>query len=187
MSLSLPAGRYELDPTHSRVGFAARHALVTKVRGSFDVLSGVAHLDPRDPARAEVSVVIATASVNTHHAARDEHLRSSDFFDAASFPNMTYVAHGARLHATGVALDGALTVKGVEHPLTLELDYTGSAVDPYGNERHGFEGQVVVDRRDLGLTWNAAMEAGGLLVSEKVTLEFDVSAIRRDLDPGDAA
>lgn len=180
MSINLPAGHYQIDPAHSRVGFSARHALVTRVRGAFDVV-GSATFDPAHPEVNRVEVTLDVDSIDTRNADRDAHLRSGDFFDVERFPVMNFSARDVALSGAGVSLAGDLLVKGVAHPVSFDLTYHGWSVDPYGQERHGFEGEFVVDRRQLGLTWNVALEAGGLLVSEKVTLEFEISAIRHDL------
>ncbi|HET8617460.1 MAG TPA: YceI family protein [Acidimicrobiales bacterium] len=172
-------GTYAIDPSHSRIGFVARHAMVTKVRGSFNEFEGSGHFDAEDPTRSHLQLTIQAASIDTRNADRDGHLRSNDFFDMETYPTITFVS--TAVAQTGDAeyrVTGDLTIKGVSRPVTVELEYTGTAVDPYGNQRIGFEGKTTVNRKEWGVNWNAALEAGGLLVSEKVTLEFDVSAIR---------
>ncbi|MDQ7991456.1 MAG: YceI family protein [Propionicimonas sp.] len=172
-------GTYSLDPSHSRVGFVARHAMVTKVRGAFNDLAGTATIDGANPSASTLEVTIQTASIDTRDANRDGHLRSADFFDAETYPTISFVATGFELtDAATVAVTGDLTIKGVTKPVTVPFEFGGAALDPFGNQRIGFEGSVVVNRKDWGLTWNAALETGGVLVSEKVTLEFEVSAIK---------
>ena len=174
-----PTGTYAIDPTHSRIGFVARHAMVTKVRGSFNEFTGTGFFDADNPANSRAEVTIQAASIDTRNADRDAHLRSNEFFDMETYPQITFVSTSVEPGGDGTyRVTGDLTIKGVTRPVTIEFEYTGSAVDPFGNQRIGFEGATVVNRKDWGITWNAALEAGGVLVSEKVTLEFEVSAIR---------
>ena len=172
-------GDFTIDPTHSRVGFVARHAMVTKVRGAFASFEGSAHLDAENPGASSAALTIDVASIETGNAQRDDHLRTNDFFDAPSFPQITFRSTGVEvLGADSFALTGDLTIKGTTKPVTVEFEHTGVATDPYGNLRAGFEGTAVINRKDWGVSWNAGLEAGGVLVSEKITLEFDVSAIK---------
>ena len=176
MSNLIPVGTYVLDPSHSRLGFSVRHAMVTKVRGAFSGVTGTGVAS--EDGSGMIDVVIDASTIDTRSADRDAHLKSGDFFDVENFPDLTF--KGSFHEDNGrVVLEGNLTIRGASRPLTIELDYTGMATDPFGNERVGLEGSVVVNRTDWGLTWNAALEAGGLLVSEKVTLEFEISAIRQ--------
>ena len=173
-------GTYAIDPSHSRIGFVARHAMITKVRGSFNEYSGSGHFDAADPASSSLGLTIQVSSVDTRSGDRDTHLRSADFFDVATYPTITFASTAVR--ASGgdrFVVTGDLTIKDVTRSVDLDVELTGTAKDPFGNERLGLEGSVVVNRKDWGLTWNALLEAGGLLVSEKVTLEFDVSAIKQ--------
>jgi len=171
------AGDYMLDVTHTRIGFSARHAMVTTVRGQFGEFEGSAHLDTTDPAASSAKVNIRAASISTGQADRDAHLRSADFFDVETFPEIGFVTTSVTRDAATWTVTGDLTIKGVTNPVTIEFESTGSARDPYGNLRVGFEGATSINRKDWGLTWNAALETGGVLVSEKIKLEFDVSAI----------
>ena len=171
-------GDYVLDVTHTRIGFSARHAIVTTVRGQFAEFEGTAHVDTANPSASSAKVDIRAASITTGQADRDAHLRSADFFDVETFPELTFVATGvARVDAATWTVTGDLTIKGVTNPVSIDFESTGSARDPFGNLRVGFEGSTTINRRDWGLTWNAALETGGVLVSEKIKLEFDVSAI----------
>ena len=172
------SGDYALDPAHTRIGFVARHAMVTKVRGSFKEWEGTAHIDTADPAGSSVSLKIKTASIDTGVADRDGHLASADFFDAGTYPDMTFVSTSVSREGDEWTVTGDLTIKDVTKPVTIEFEESGSARDPFGNVRVGFEGETTINRKDWGLTWNAALETGGLLVSEKIKLEFDVSAIK---------
>ncbi|MEQ6902180.1 YceI family protein [Nocardioides sp. YIM 152588] len=172
------SGDYTIDATHTRLGFVARHAMVTKVGGAFKDFSGTAHIDTANPAASSVSLTIQAASIDTGVADRDGHLASGDFFDAETYPELTFVSTAVARDGDVWAITGDFTVKGVTRPLTIEFEEGGSAKDPFGNLRVGFEGSTTINRKDWGLTWNAALETGGLLVSEKIKLEFDVSAIR---------
>ena len=178
---TIPTGTYTIDPTHSRIGFVARHAMVTKVRGSFNEFAGTGTFDADNPANSHLQLTIQAASIDTRNADRDGHLRSNDFFDMEAYPEITFVSTAVEQAGDDeFKVTGDLTIKGVTKPVTIEFEYTGTAVDPFGNHRIGFEGKTTVNRKDWGITWNAALEAGGVLVSEKVTLEFEVSAIRTD-------
>jgi polyisoprenoid-binding protein YceI len=171
-------GTYTLDPSHSRVGFVARHAMVTKVRGAFNDVAGSGFLDAEDPTRSHLHVVIQAASIDTRNADRDGHLRGNDFFDMATYPEITFTSTSvSRTGATEYAVTGDLTMKGVTKSITVPFELSGPAVDPFGATRIGLEGSVVVNRKDWGVNWNAPLETGGVLVSEKVTLEFEVSAV----------
>jgi polyisoprenoid-binding protein YceI len=171
-------GDYTLDVSHSRLGFVARHAMVTKVRGQFGAFTGTARIDEANPSASRVDLSIDVASVETGSADRDGHLKSGDFFDAETYPTITFTSTKVERDGDDWNITGDLTIKDVTKPVTIEFEQTGSAVDPFGNTRVGFEGDVTVNRKDWGLTWNAALETGGVLVSEKIKLEFDVSAIR---------
>ena len=177
--LSTLTGDYTLDPAHTRFGFVARHAMVTKVRGSFNEFEGKAHFDASDPSKSSVEVTIQTASIDTRNADRDTHLRSNDFFAMDEYPEITFKSTALKvLDGTHSQLTGDLTIKGVSRPITLDVEFTGAATDPYGNSRLGFEGSVRINRKDWGVNWNAALEAGGVMVSEEITLEIEVSAIK---------
>ncbi|HSU75406.1 MAG TPA: YceI family protein [Terrabacter sp.] len=171
------SGDYTIDPSHTRVGFSARHAMVTKVRGQFDEFEGSAHVDTVNPANSSVSVTIQAASVTTRNEQRDGHLKTPDFFDIANYPQITFVSTDVERDGAEWAITGDLTINGVTKSVTIPFEETGSAKDPFGNTRVGFEGDVTIDRTEWNLSFNAALETGGVLVSEKVKLEFDVSAI----------
>jgi polyisoprenoid-binding protein YceI len=172
-------GSYAIDPTHSRIGFVARHAMVTKVRGSFNEFAGTGYFDVENPSNSNLSLTIQAASIDTRNADRDGHLKGNDFFDMATYPTIEFVSTSVEaLDAENYRVTGDLTIKGVTKPVTVDFEYTGTAVDPYNNTRIGLEGKTVINRKDWGVNWNATLEAGGVLVSEKVTLEFEVSAVR---------
>ncbi|MGN0065122.1 MAG: YceI family protein [Nocardioides sp.] len=172
------AGNYVIDPSHTRLGFVARHAMVTKVRGNFTEFEGTATIDTANPAASKVQLSINAASVDTGSKDRDGHLASADFFDTETYPTWTFTSTSVARDGDDWAITGDLTIKDVTKPVTIEFEHTGSARDPFGNVRVGFEGETTINRKDWGLTWNAALETGGVLVSEKIKLEFDVSAIQ---------
>ena len=172
------SGDYVLDPSHTRVGFSARHAMVTKVRGQFDEFEGSAHVDAADPASSHVTVTIQAASVTTGNAQRDGHLKTPDFFDIENYPTITFVSTDVERDGTDWNITGDLTINATTKSVTIVFEETGTARDPFSNLRAGFEGSVSINRGDWGLAFNAALETGGVLVSEKVNLEFDVSAIQ---------
>jgi polyisoprenoid-binding protein YceI len=171
-------GDYTVDPAHTRLGFVARHAMVTRVRGHFTGFEGTARIDTENPSASKVDLSIAVSSIDTGNADRDGHLRSPDFFDAETYPTLTFASTGVERDGDDWRVTGDLTIKDVTKPVTIVFEQTGSARDPFGNVRVGFEGETTINRKDWGLTWNAALETGGVLVSEKIKLEFDVSAIR---------
>ena len=172
-------GTYTLDPAHTRIGFVARHAMVTKVRGAFNEFEGTATLDGANPANSRAQVTISATSIDTRNAQRDEHLRGNDFLAMADYPQITFSSTGARqVDDTTFELTGDLTIKGVTNSITIPFSFEGAAKDPFGNLRVGFEGAVTINRKDYGITWNAALETGGVLVSDKVTLEFELSAVK---------
>ncbi len=171
-------GDYTVDPSHSRLGFVARHAMVTKVRGHFDGFSATARVDAENPSASSIELSVDVATVTTGSPDRDGHLRSADFFDVETYPTWTFRSTDVTRDGDAWTVTGDLTIKDVTKPVTIEFDETGTAIDPFGNTRVGFEGALTVNRKDWGLTWNAALETGGVLVSEKVRLEFDISAIK---------
>ena len=174
-------GTYVPDASHSRIGFVARHAMVTKVRGQFTEYSGSGHFDAADPTNSSLELTIQADSIDTGNADRDAHLRSNDFFDMENHPTLTFTSTSVeKVQEDVYKVTGDLTVRGVTKPVEIDFEYTGAAVDPFGNTRIGLEGSTTLNRRDFGLNWNAALDTGGVLVSEKVTLELDVSAIRTD-------
>jgi polyisoprenoid-binding protein YceI len=174
-------GTYDIDPGHSSLEFAAKHAMVTTVRGRFSDFGGTIYLDGANPENSRAEVRINVDSLDSRSEQRDEHLRSADFFDVATHPEITFRSTRAgRGKKDGeYVLHGDLTIRGVSREVELNLAYTGAAKDPWGGERVGFEGGTTVNRKDWGLNWNVALEAGGILVSEKVKLVLDVAAVKR--------
>lgn len=174
-------GNYDIDPTHSRVGFAAKHAMITTVRGQFTDYTGDVYLDEENPANSRVRLEIKAASVESGNADRDKHLRTGDFFDIEAHPALVFESTKVE-KASGddvYTLIGDLTINGVTNPVAIEWELTGTTNDPWGNFRAGFEGKATVNRRDWGLQWNVGLDKGGVLVGEKVKLEFDISAVKR--------
>ncbi|MEU6984852.1 YceI family protein [Streptomyces sp. NPDC046324] len=178
-ALAALTGEYAIDPAHSSIGFTVRHAMVTNVRGSFAEHEGTLRLDGSDPGASAASIEVKIASIDTGIGDRDNHLRSGDFFDAEQFPLMTFRSTEAeQLGGDKYRVTGDLTIKDVTKSLSIDLEFNGAATDVYGNERVGFEGSAEILRSDWGLTWNAALETGGVMVSDKVKLTFDISAIK---------
>ena len=171
-------GDYTIDPAHTRLGFSARHAMVATVRGQFTEFTGTAHVDTADPASSKVEVSIVANSINTGQQQRDDHLRSGDFFESEQYPDITFTSTDVSRDGDDWTITGDLTIKGVTHSIAVPFEFTGSAQDPFGNTRIGFEGATTIKRSDWGISFNAALETGGVLVSDKVKLEFDISAIK---------
>jgi polyisoprenoid-binding protein YceI len=172
--------QWTLDPTHSLVGFSAKHMVITTVRGRFNEVKGTLELDRENPARSRVSVEIPTATIDTGVKQRDDHLRGGDFLEVEKYPAITFVSRrveGDALREGGkLEVIGDLTIKGVTREVKLDVEFEGIGKDPWGGERAGFRARTKIDRRDFGLTWNQALEAGGLLVSNEIGIELEVQA-----------
>ncbi|MFH8222791.1 YceI family protein [Streptomyces sp. NPDC018057] len=178
--LAALTGDYTIDPSHTTLGFVARHAMVTNVKGAFSDFTGSLHLDGADPAKSTATLDIAMDSIDTGNADRDGHLKSADFFRTDEFPAMTFRSTAAEsLGGDDYRITGDLSILGVTKPISIDLEFNGAAKDPFGNERVGFEGKAEILRSEWGLTWNAALETGGVLVSDKIKLNFDISAIKQ--------
>jgi polyisoprenoid-binding protein YceI len=177
--LSGLTGDYTIDPAHTTIGFVARHAMVTNVKGSFTDLNGTLHLDGSNPGKSTATLDVKMDSIDTGNADRDGHLKSADFFKIDEFPTMTFRSTKAEaLGGDDYRITGDLSILGVTKSISIDLEFNGSAKDPFGNERVGFEGKTELLRSEWGLTWNAALETGGVLVSDKIKLNFDISAIK---------
>ena len=173
------SGDWVIDPAHTRIGFSARHAMVTKVRGSFNDIDGLIYVDAADTSQSSVTVRLKTASVDTRSAQRDEHLRSADFFDAQRFPEIVFTSTAVdEVEENTYMIVGDLTIRDVTKQVAIPLDLVGVHRDADGALRAGFEGTRRVNRRDWGLEWQRALDTGGVLVSEKITLEFEISAVK---------
>jgi polyisoprenoid-binding protein YceI len=177
-------GDYAVDVQHTRIGIRARHAMVTTVRGSFSDFEGAAHLDTGDPSASRVALRIRTATVDTGVPDRDAHLRSADFLDVERYPEIVFASTEVeQLDDELYRVTGDLTIKAVTRPVSVDFALTGSAQDPWGNLRVGFEGALAIKRSVWGLTCNTALDTGGVLVSDRIQIEFDVSAIRSGPPP----
>ena len=174
----LTPGVWTLDMSHSEVGFSVRHAGISKVRGRFNEATAEARV--RDSlADASLHASIKTASFDSGDANRDAHVRGADFFDVDEYPEMTFRATGIRGDGEDYVLTGDLTIRGVTKPVDLEVEFTGVAVDPFGATRAGFSAETDISRKAFGLTWNAALEAGGLLVSDKVKISVEAAMVKQ--------
>jgi polyisoprenoid-binding protein YceI len=170
------AGRWELDPSHSRVEFVARHLMVTKVRGAFKEFSGSFEV-AEDPAASTLTVDVDLVSVDTGAEDRDNHLRSPDFFDLDNHPNMTFRSTGLSPNGDNWKLTGDLSIKGVTRPVMLDMEFLGVAADPWGNAKAAFSATGEIEREDFGVTWNVPLEGGGVLVSKKIRIEIEAQAV----------
>lgn len=175
---TIPTGTYAIDPAHSEVAFSVRHAGIAKVRGRFRDFSGAIVVGD-DLAASSARATIVASSVDTGDAKRDGHLRSADFFGADERPEWSFASNAVKPDGDDLVLLGALTINGVTKPVELEVEYLGSATDPYGLDRIGFSAQTAISRKDFGLTWNVALEAGGVLVGDKAKIELEVSAVKQ--------
>ena len=180
------SGDWEFDPAHTRIGFSARHAMITTVRGSFNDVEGRFHADLDDMTKSSAVVVLKAASVDTRNQQRDDHLRSADFFDIEKWPNITFVSTQIEEVGEGAyVVSGDLTIRDITKPVTIPLELMGVQTDAFGQLRAGFEGGRRINRRDFGLEWNMPLDAGGVLVSEKISLEFEISALHKPAEQDD--
>lgn len=171
------AGVYEIDGAHTSVEFVGRHLMITKVRGRFSDVRGRITID-EEPEKSRVEVEIGAASVSTGNDDRDAHLKSADFFDVEHYPTITFASTGVKPRRENTwELAGDLTVRGITRPITLQVDFDGGSASPMGDERIGFSAATDVNREDFGLTWNVALETGGLLVGKSARIELAVQAI----------
>lgn len=175
---SLPTGTWAVDASHTEASFTVRHAGISKVRGTVAVTSGTLTVG-EDLESSSVVVTLDPSTVSTGDATRDGHLQSGDFFDVGTHGEWTFTSTAVRQAGSDYVIVGDLTVHGVTRQVELETVFNGSAVDPFGNTRIGFEASLTISRKDFGLTWNAALEAGGVLVGDKVKIDLDVSAIKQ--------
>lgn len=169
-------GTWTIDATHSEVGFSVRHMMVSKVRGRFTRFSG-SIVTTDNPLTTTATATIDLSSIDTGNEQRDGHLRSADFFDADTQPEMTFTSTGLRLDGGDYLLDGELTIRGVTRPVTLTVEVNGFGPDAYGGTRAGFSANGEINRRDFGVNWNAAIEGGGVVVSDKVSLHLEIEAV----------
>ncbi|MDJ0324811.1 YceI family protein [Cryobacterium sp. PH31-AA6] len=169
------AGTWTIDPTHSEVGFSIRHLMISKVKGKFENFDAT-FITAENPLDSTVTATAEVASINTNEANRDGHLRTGDFFDAETFPTINFVSTGVRSVKGDFLVDGDLTIKGVTKPVTFDFEFGGFGTDPYGNYKAGATAKTEVTRADFGLAYNAALETGGVLLGEKVTITLELQA-----------
>ena len=172
--------KWEIDSSHSGIHFSVRHMVVAKVRGQFARWSGSVLAEDGDLGRAQVEAVIDASSIQTGVADRDTHLRSADFLDVASFPEITF--KGSRVEKVSdeaLRLTGDLTIRGVTREVALDVEYSGKTKDPWGNERVGFTAKTAIERQDVGLTWNQVLEAGGVMVGDRIAIEIEVETVKQ--------
>jgi len=174
----LPAGKWTVDPTHSRVGFVARHLMVSKVRGEFREYTADVEIG-ENPLQSSVRVEVQMDSIDTGNADRDGHLRTNDFFDVPEHPTMTLVSTSFEQHGNDVVMHTDLTIRGKTLPVKFDVEFEGVAVDPWGGTRAGFSGSATINRKDWGIEWNAPLEAGGVLVGDKVDIDLDIQLVKQ--------
>ncbi|HJD79455.1 MAG TPA: YceI family protein [Corynebacterium pollutisoli] len=172
-------GTWVLDTAHTDIAFVARHAMVTKVRGTFDEFEGSVVVDQENPAVSVAKAVIKTASVNTGNEDRDGHVRGDDFFSVEQFPEMTFESTSFDIQGDSGTVTGDLTLKGITKPVTLDVEIFGVEEDPFGNTRVGFEASTKINRKDFGVDFQAPLGSGGVLVSEQITIQIDGSGIKQ--------
>jgi polyisoprenoid-binding protein YceI len=173
----LTPGTWTVDAAHSNVGFVVRHLVVAKTRGHFGTFDGTITIAD-DPLQSKVVATAQTASVDTNDEGRDNHLRTSDFFEAEKYPTMTFESTSIVPDGRDYALNGDLTIKGVTKPVTFDLEFEGVVSDPWGNTKAGFTAETEINRKDWGLDYNAVLEAGGVLIGEKVKLVLEIEALK---------
>ncbi|PPG88050.1 polyisoprenoid-binding protein [Rathayibacter sp. AY1F3] len=169
------AGTWVIDPTHSEVAFSVRHLMISKVKGKFERFTAT-FTTGENPLDSKVEATAEVASVNTNEPNRDGHLRTGDFFEAEQYPEIHFVSTAVRPNGDDFFVDGELTIKGTTKPVTFEVEFGGFGTDPYGNYKAGLTAKATIDRTDFGLTYNAALETGGVLIGEKVTITLDLQA-----------
>ncbi|MBS2015483.1 MAG: YceI family protein [Deltaproteobacteria bacterium] len=175
-----PPATFDVDQSHSRLVFSVRHLMVSNTRGQFEKFGGTVFLDEANPAASTVKLEIDTASINSADAKRDEHLRSADFFDVKKHPKMTFTSTKVERAGAGYRITGDLTIRDVTKPVVLDVDPVSPSVkDPWGGTRRGTRARAKLDRKEFGLTWNKALEAGGVAVGDEVTLDLEVELIQK--------
>ncbi len=178
--LAAATGTWELDVAHTRFAFAAKHAMVSTVHGQFGIFDGELVLDGENPQNSRASINIDASSISTSNTQRDDHLRSADFLDAENYPSLTFVSTGISYEGGDeFVVTGDLTIRGTTRSVEFPIELQGTTTDPYGTEKIGFEGSTTISRKDFGLTWNVALEAGGFMVSDKIKITLDVEANKK--------
>jgi polyisoprenoid-binding protein YceI len=178
-NLTDTTGTWQIDPTHTTIGFSVRHAMIAKVRGRFTDFAGSFTLNGDDPANSSAQLTVLLTSVDTQNDDRDNHLRSAEFFDVESFPEMTFISTSVESKGNDFVVTGDLSVHGVTKTVPVKFELVGISQDPWGNTRIGFEGEAEINRRDFGLEWNVALDTGGVLVSENIKITLDVEAVKQ--------
>jgi polyisoprenoid-binding protein YceI len=177
---SATSSRWAIDGSHSSVSFSVRHMMISNVRGEFQKVVGDVVYDPTNLAASRLSVTIDVASISTREEKRDAHLRSADFFDAEKYPTITFVAKTVRRHGEGLDIVGDLTIRGASREVTLRVDeLTGEQTDPYGNHKIGATASTKIRRSDFGLSWNAVLETGGVLVGDEISITLDIQLTKQ--------
>jgi polyisoprenoid-binding protein YceI len=177
--VSLAAGTWQIDPAHSHVEFAVRHLMISTVKGRFGDVSGTLEVNAADPTKSVVDVTINVTSIDTREAQRDAHLRSADFFDVERFPTMRFKSTRISGDGDDLNVTGDLTIRDITREVTLEVTSEGQGKDPWGNERAGYSAKGKINRADFGLTWNQALEAGGVLVGDEIKISIDVEVVKK--------
>ncbi len=180
LPLGASASTWNIDPDHSSVGFTVKHLMVSNVKGTFNKHNGIVDINDQDITKSKVDVTIDTASINTNVQKRDDHLRSADFFDVAKYPTMTFVSKKvAKAGKDKLKVTGDLTLHGVTRPVVLNVEpLSRESKDPWGNIRRGTTATAKIDRKDFGLTWNKALETGGVLVGDEITITLEIEMIK---------
>lgn len=178
-SLTDTTGTWEIDPTHTTIGFNVRHAMIAKVRGRFTDFGGTFTLDGDNPANSAAELTVQMTSIETQNDDRDNHLRSAEFFDVENFPLMTFISTDVVVNGNDFVVNGDLSVHGVTKAIPVTFELVGISLDPWGNTRIGFEGEAEINRRDFGLEWNVPLDTGGVLVSETIKISLDVEAVKK--------
>lgn len=172
--------KYQIDPSHSTASFSIKHMMIAKVHGGFEKMSGKLEYDPADPLRSSVEVTIDASTINTREAQRDTHLKSPDFFDVAKYPTIRFKSTSIQGSGGELKVIGDLTIHGVTKQVSLDVEGPSQEMkDPYGNLKIGASATTKIKRKDFGLTWNAALEAGGFLVGDDVTITLDVQFVKQ--------
>jgi polyisoprenoid-binding protein YceI len=172
-------GTWAIDPTHTTIGFTIRHAMIAKVRGRFAEFEGTFVIDGANVGASTASLTIQAASFSTDNADRDGHVKSADFLDVENFPTLTFTSTSAVQQGNAFTVTGDLTIHGVTQSVPVAFELVGTSTDPWGGNRIGFEGTAEISREAFGLTWNTALETGGVLISDTVKLVFDVEAVKQ--------
>ena len=168
---------YAIDPAHTAVEFVARHLMITKVRGRFGSVAGTIEFEPGSDVPRSVQATVDATSIDTREAQRDAHLKSSDFFEADKFPTLQFASTRIEGKADDFTIYGNLTIRGITREVALKAEFEGRTADPWGGQRVGFSASTTIDRKDFGLTWNAALETGGVMVGDQVRIELEVQAV----------